>query len=322
MRKKVKGFTLIELIVVLAIFSIVMVAATSLMQPVSKIMVTTDVNDTGNNNVSQISKYLELSLAPAEYLDLAHFVPTEDQRKSMVKCFVDKYYSGILKKDATVSNPLYAEATIHVMVIDNVHSGKISEYVYKCDLEPGKDPVEQTSLSKEYAVNKVLYDNYAYTIYPGVSKYTAESGFTVASFMKSAGNPYNTSFTIDAETTRYKGRPNQRTLTFTGTATVVLSNINAGSSLSGVPGSTNSFRENGVPKSTYFVIDNGAIVDKCKVAPISGTGPEGVDYTGIYNDATYGSIYGNTASSVDQVKNGGLCFVYAYGPEIVTGPKT
>ncbi|MCR5718836.1 MAG: prepilin-type N-terminal cleavage/methylation domain-containing protein [Oscillospiraceae bacterium] len=308
MRKRVKGFTLIELIVVLAIFSIVMVAATSLMQPVSKIMVTTDVNDTGNSNVSQISKYLELSLGPAEYIRLAQFVPDQTQRDAMVKDFVDTCYSGILYKGSNTTNQVYANATIHVMTIDNAHGGKISEYIYECNLEPGQTPVEKPALSREYAVNKALYDNYAYTIYPGVSKYAPEGTYDVKDFMRDSHDVYHTSFSIDAETTRYRGRPNQMTVNFSGTATVVLSNINA----------PTEYRPNGVPVSAYFVYDaaSGAIMDKSQVQP---TPLQGVEFTGPDNTVSY---WGSTCSTIQEIKDGGLCFVYAYGPEIVTGPKT
>ena len=57
--KRVKGFTLIELIVVLAIFSVIMFGAMSLMTPASKIMTNTENMENGSAAVSSISKYLE-----------------------------------------------------------------------------------------------------------------------------------------------------------------------------------------------------------------------------------------------------------------------
>lgn len=68
MKKRLKGFTLIELIIVLAIFSVIMVGALSLVDPVSKINSRAKVNENSYAYVDNIQNYLQDSLEFSDHL--------------------------------------------------------------------------------------------------------------------------------------------------------------------------------------------------------------------------------------------------------------
>ena len=72
MKKMVKkGFTLVELIVVMAIFSIIMVVVMSLIDPVSKIYKNTAVAEKTYANANSIQTYLQTHLEYVESVVVA-----------------------------------------------------------------------------------------------------------------------------------------------------------------------------------------------------------------------------------------------------------
>ncbi len=311
-QNKVKGFTLIELIVVLAIFSIILYAATSLMQPVAKMMVLADIREQGSANVAQISKYLELNLSAAEYMYTANFVPSDGDRDDMVANYAKTYYEGILKNPSG-----YGTGKIHVTTIDNAQNGKISEYVYSYDFTPGSTPTLETT--NEFAVNRAIYDEYHYSILPGVTKYSsATSDFHFSDFMVRPNDVRNTSFTINAFTIRNEGRPNEQRYDFTGTATVPLVNL------------ANDTRMNGRPQGTYYVLHDELVKDS------NGVNPGETGYIETHNDvirdqAAVSNVipakpadtdtvtsFGNDPSQVYPYATGGMCFIYSFGSEMLT----
>ena len=167
--RKFKGFTLIELIVVLATFSIIMFGALSLMTPVSKMMVQADVHEGASAAATNITRYLEQELSGAEYLYAGNGLLTPEKREQYLKDYVTDYYEGVLKAGSTPESPNYAGGKIHLLMIDNTKDAKISRYTYEyesfgiTDNPTYKTPVEQV----EYAVNKAYYDDYDFEIQVG-----------------------------------------------------------------------------------------------------------------------------------------------------------
>ena len=104
-RNKVKGFTLAELIVVMAIFSLVLAAAWSLMGPVGKMMSLADVRESGSANINAIAKYLQVELSSTEYIMPINYIPA-DEGKAAVNRFVERYYEGVLKSEGDVASEL------------------------------------------------------------------------------------------------------------------------------------------------------------------------------------------------------------------------
>ena len=177
--KRVKGFTLIELIVVLAIFSIIMFAATSLMTPASKIMTNAENMENGSAAVSSISKYLETELSTAEYINIYGYKVDETNFEDMVAEFAGTYYGGVLQGGSDPDHPAYGNGMVHVLQFDNNNGGKITRWDYEIKSfqaeknGEGKyykilDSATNVKLKDEYSpVNKAYYDTYDFAIIPG-----------------------------------------------------------------------------------------------------------------------------------------------------------
>lgn len=177
--KRVKGFTLIELIVVLAIFSIIMFAATSLMTPASKIMTNAENMENGSAAVSSISKYLETELSTAEYLKIyGERVVDENDLKNKVAEFAGTYYGGVLQAESDPDSPVYGNGIVHVLQFDNSNDGKITKWDYKIKSFEAEKNAEGNYYKVDTAnvelmkdsylpVNKAYYDSYNFTIIPG-----------------------------------------------------------------------------------------------------------------------------------------------------------
>lgn len=314
---KVKGFTLIELIVVLAIFMGVMVAAMQLLQPATESMIFSSTREQGEAQVSQISKYLEVELSGAEFMHTANFVPNDSERTAFVENFVDRYYSGVLKKGATESAPEYGTGRVHVMLVDNAQKGKISEYVYDVQFDPAESSyIVGSPVVQEYAVNAANYEKYNYIIFPGLgSAVVGEFHFSDFMSAATARDANNTTFTIQAETTR-KVQGEDKKYNFSTTATVPLINI------------ANSARVNGYPLGTYYV--------RNLVTDADGKNPGDVGYTNTYaiqdvSSVRFGILPAETANIAGETAYGnrplaypadytigGMCFIYSYGSEIDT----
>ena len=67
-KKNLKGFTLLELIIVLAIFSLLMLGAMSLIDPVSKIQNRATTNENSYAYVDNIQNYLQESLEFSDHI--------------------------------------------------------------------------------------------------------------------------------------------------------------------------------------------------------------------------------------------------------------
>ncbi len=151
--QKLKGFTLIELIVVMAIFSVIMFGAMQLIQPVSNIFTTTYKQESVAASTDNIKRYIESNLRYAQYVRVTDSAPSH---ADLVK-FVDDYYNGwVYYKDETTYD--YISGDLYVMKIDNANGGKISQWAleYKAgDVRatgtPGTGPLDTGNMYLEYS---------------------------------------------------------------------------------------------------------------------------------------------------------------------------
>ncbi len=119
MKKKIlKGFTLVELIVVMAIFSILMVGAMSLVGPVSKIFKHTNTLEKTYSYVNNIKDYLQDSLQYADNIWVFQGDRTQEQLSQDTFDFKEAFYNDIIGT-ADGSSPGYTDCTIRVMTILN-----------------------------------------------------------------------------------------------------------------------------------------------------------------------------------------------------------
>lgn len=141
-KKSLKGFTLIELIIVLAIFSVIMTLVMSFIDPVSKLMTKTSLRERTSAYVDNIDEYISKSIRYAQninvytngYYDSKLTNPADCTEKRIVTDFVDAYYDGGVAYDGTdVLKPLSGK--VHILKLINktdgtLEAGHIYESVY------------------------------------------------------------------------------------------------------------------------------------------------------------------------------------------------
>lgn len=182
--KTVKGFTLIELIIVLAIFSALMAGALKLLKPVERIFSSTTTYESTASMVNNINRYIEGSIRYCEAMDVydgcnfeESYAGTFDPQNltEAVDQFRRTYYPSVLRYEPSAPDEVVpATGTINVLVIDNSVDtdldsngiisddekggyGKISkiEYGFQSDTPITEADV---TLSQEYAVNRSYFD--------------------------------------------------------------------------------------------------------------------------------------------------------------------
>ena len=136
-KKTLKGFTLIELIIVLAIFSVIMVLVMSFIDPVSKLMSKTSVRERTASYADNIGEYVDKSVRHAQFIrifekGICKYPETNESltEKEAVEAFVSDYF------DEAVNDKLQPlEGKIRVLKLINtdeggLESGRIYESVY------------------------------------------------------------------------------------------------------------------------------------------------------------------------------------------------
>lgn len=137
MKKKrtLKGFTLLELIIVMALFSVIMMMIMSFVDPLSGIMKKTSVREKSAAYVDNISDYISKSMKYAKFVRVfdGGFCDTSDttvsvEKKPAVEAFVNDFFDGVV--DSEYHN---MTGKVHVLELDNnpVKSGKITETIYE-----------------------------------------------------------------------------------------------------------------------------------------------------------------------------------------------
>jgi len=194
-KKTAKGFTLIELIVVMAVFGLIMIGTFKFMDPVSRTMKRSVANEANSAVVDNIKGYLDGTLRYANAVwvyngDFKYYSSTADggdgqwhangwSERDAVVDFVDNVYCD---KADTNNDP--AEVKVYLMKIDNGNGGRIyeSEYTVKAGYHfyepdgmgwtrnPVPEPAQYVSTQKvdEQVINEVFYKDNSLYITPGV----------------------------------------------------------------------------------------------------------------------------------------------------------
>lgn len=141
--KRQKGFTLVELIIVLAIFSIILTLVMSFIDPVAKLMSRTSIKERTAAYVDNISEYVDNSVHYAKYIRVFNggYCDTADESvqitgadsnakdRAMVKNFVDYYLNGVVDSKGD-----FVTGKVHILKLintdgDGLKSGHIYETV-------------------------------------------------------------------------------------------------------------------------------------------------------------------------------------------------
>ncbi len=152
-KKKLKGFTLVELVIVMAIFTILMAAVMALIDPVARMMKKATVQEANAAAVDNVKRYIEGNLKYANaieahmgaltnttdltMLDVSTDVAKDNAIKTVAENFAQQYYinkSQYYDHDIGGANKPF-QGKIRIMEIDNVNGGRINEYVV--DFEAG-----------------------------------------------------------------------------------------------------------------------------------------------------------------------------------------
>lgn len=145
-KKNLKGFTLVELIVVMAVFGIIMLGAMQFLDPVSRMMKGASLQEANSATVDNIKRYFEGTLRYASAVDIHNgdlseldatginhvsIGGTEEARQTKaVTNFVNSYFRNKVDEN---DNPI--KGKVHLMKIDNDNGGKITESLF--DFEAG-----------------------------------------------------------------------------------------------------------------------------------------------------------------------------------------
>lgn len=180
---KVKGFTLIEMLIVIATFSVIMFGAMQLMQPSRTLFERSFKTEEVSAGQKIIKNYLEDNLRFAQNLDISNKLPEDADLEKDVTRFVCNHYNGYRLNETipTLTGSLkdykMGGGTVYVMWIDNRNGGQILSQKFDFtapDIDPNGTVVVAPTVTahdrENYAVNKAIYDRYNYLVSVGVTK--------------------------------------------------------------------------------------------------------------------------------------------------------
>jgi prepilin-type N-terminal cleavage/methylation domain-containing protein len=194
-KAKLKGFTLVELIVVVAIFGLIMTAALSIMKPVGDLFVSTSKYETARANSDNVRQYIEENLKYADKFKTV--VGTDSYPSDEVDSFINYFgktvgsgtdipvYVMEIKNDvANVSG--HQEGNLNVI---DAARGQITLY---------KDGIQQSS----FAVNYNMYNDYGFKISlsPTFSETSLSANLDIYHVNKTDAVWSGTNFTMPYET--------------------------------------------------------------------------------------------------------------------------
>ena len=243
--KKLKGFTLVELIVVIAIFSMIMFGALAMILPVSNQFRSTVKFENVRANLDNIRLYIEGSL---RYADRIHIYTRTDGTNidTAVGKFVTEYrFDGNYTVTEGVDVKTYNRAIVDTSIDDieicvmEIHNGDATDRG-RISLSTYNRAGAQTGVTKQFAVNQAFYENYGFNINFGSpvdqlvggvkdgvinsDDYIGKTAENPVGYLQFDGNfsPGNFAVTVEAEEFRNNI---YSTTNFNSTATFALMNV-------------------------------------------------------------------------------------------------
>jgi prepilin-type N-terminal cleavage/methylation domain-containing protein len=285
--KKFKGFTLVELIVVMAIFGIIMFAVIQLISPVSRQFSSTAEYEQARSSIDNVSRYINGTLRYANRVSINYCsdVYTEDIDSAVAKFAQPYFYAngdGYYDKDKSKED-------IYVLMFDNsnkfgdtynqndviTNRNPISQYVYtpttnwyssiNYDASTGNSTLKATTFTKsglQYPINENLFEETTFRYYLGNYEYNdgvlnaiSYNGNTTTTIDVSKMDASAISITLDIMKPKYDSTSGSTVYTcLQQCSTVSFSLINAVSS-TGAPKAENIVQQKTDPTTTetYYV---------------------------------------------------------------------
>ena len=149
-KMNVKGFSLVELIVVIATFSIIMGGALSLMQPSRKMFNRSYTNEGMVSGAAQVHGFLEESLRYSAAVDVEDHLPTAAE----MKAFANQAFGGRLEFANATADPTAYKGEFYVLHIDNKadstgNTGQIYKTTYSVETGGYVDLSDKTESGKK-----------------------------------------------------------------------------------------------------------------------------------------------------------------------------
>ena len=153
-----KGFTLIELIIVMAVFSILMVAVMSIVNPLSKVVKKASIQEANTAAVDNMKRYMEGSVRYSDCIEVYVGELTDfngnalvpplglDEETYAARNFIENHYMN--RTNPGTEDPLTGK--VRMLKIDNGDGGRITEYEW--DFESGYTYVQFDNKGKKVQV--------------------------------------------------------------------------------------------------------------------------------------------------------------------------
>lgn len=201
-KKNLKGFTLIELIIVMAIFSIIMFGAIRIMNPLNKIVKNASIQESSSASVDNIKHYVEDSIRYAECIDVYQGKlskdggTTEMTRAEAAKNFIDEHYFNRVVPNAAGTGVVPLTGKVRMLEFNNDDDGSgnygtITEYEWDFKAgqrftvidsasyaagtltvldTPNANNASVTNEVSRPAINPNYYDNYSFYFKTGYNE--------------------------------------------------------------------------------------------------------------------------------------------------------
>ncbi len=155
-----KGFTLIELIIVMAVFTILMIAVMSIINPLNKIVKRASLQEANTAAVDNVKRYMENTIRYSDCIevyvgDFSDFDGNDvltpaglDKETFIARNFIENHYMN--RTNAGTEDPLTGK--VRMLKIDNADNGRITEYEW--DFKSGYTYVQFDSSGKRKMVQE------------------------------------------------------------------------------------------------------------------------------------------------------------------------
>lgn len=161
-KKTLKGFTLIELIIVLAIFSVILALVMSFIDPVSDLMKKTSIKERTAAYSDNIGEYIDKSIHYAKFISIYDKTSMDDADKlAAAKELFKDNLEGVVPTDPTKTGYKDVVAKVHVLEFMNNGNGQIKESVYRFEKNTDDDNVTTISENVE-VLNPEHFETYQY----------------------------------------------------------------------------------------------------------------------------------------------------------------